>query len=647
MVTSGGLKLLRSTWQAWKKLIGQPDNLHEAFVRTENQRGVYIELDQSDRDDVELYDMANHGQPAAESHGTRTISRREYNRAVYGDSIAEGSFDSKPSLPDNSTVDEPTEDEKHTLRKVPDKLPHSAFMVAIVELCERSAFYGLSGPFQNYIANKYHDPNGLPGAIGLNQAGATGLTNFFQFWCYITPIIGAVVADQYLGKYLTIVYFSVIYIAGLIILFVTSLPFVIERGAALGGLIAAMAVIGLGTGGIKANVSPLIAEQYTNTRATIRVLKSGERVIVDPAITIQRIYMIFYLCINLGSLSPIITTNLEKHVGFWSAYLVPLKLFVLGFFVLISGKKHYVVRPPRGSIIIDCFHALLIALRNHGDIDAARPSTLPGRSVNWDEQFISELKIAIAGCKVFLFYPFYWVVCIQMSNNFVSQAGQMELHGIPNDVMQNIDPITIIIFIPILDRVVYPALRRLGIQFKPMTRIFFGFLLGSAAMAYAAVVQHMIYSRAPCYDTPLVCTAGLNVDGSYAPNKIHVAAQTPAYFFIALSEIFAAVTGLEYAFTKAPTSLKSFVMSLFLLTNAFGAALAAAISPLSVDPKLVWMYAGLSVACFVAGMVFWRLYSRYNSTEEECSELEKIPKSPEPFRVTRRSFEDSREDREE
>lgn len=53
-----------------------------------------------------------------------------------------------------------------------------------------------------------------------------------------------------------------------------------------------MIIIGLGTGGIKSNVSPLIAEQYNETKQKIRVQKNGERVIVDPAITIQRIYMV-------------------------------------------------------------------------------------------------------------------------------------------------------------------------------------------------------------------------------------------------------------------------------------------------------------------------------------------------------------------
>jgi POT family proton-dependent oligopeptide transporter len=96
-----------------------------------------------------------------------------------------------------------------------------------------------------------------------------------------------VIADQYLGKYWTIVYFAIIYAAGILVLFATSLPVAIEHGAALPGLIIAMIVIGVGTGGIKSNVSPLIAEQFTGTKAFVRTLSGGERVIVDPGITIQ------------------------------------------------------------------------------------------------------------------------------------------------------------------------------------------------------------------------------------------------------------------------------------------------------------------------------------------------------------------------
>lgn len=503
---------------------------------------------------------------------------------------------------------QPTEVELKTLRHVSDDLPWSAFLVAIVELCERFTYYGLSGPFQNYIANSYHDANGLPGAIGLGQHGATALTNFFQFWCYVTPVLGAVVADQYLGKYWTIYWSAVVYVVGIVILFLTSLPSAINDGFALFGLVSAMLVIGLGTGGIKSNVSPLIAEQYRGTEAFVKKLKGGEKIIVSPEVTIQRIYMIFYMCINVGSLSSLITTTMEMKVGFWSAYLLCLCMFIVGYVTLIAGKKRYVLHPPRGSVIP---HALKICWTglSKGCLNAADPDRLDpsGRriTVPWDSTLVHDVRQALSACKVFAFYPIYWCVYSQTMNNFISQAGQMQLHGIPNDIMQNVDPITILMFIPLCDALLYPTLRSAGIPFGPMSRITTGFFLAACAMFYAAWVQHLIYTSPPCYDAPRACDAALRLDGTYAPNDVHVAIQTPAYLFIGLSEIFASVTGLELAFTRAPPSMKSFVMSLFLLTNAFGSVLGAGVSPFAVDPQLSWMYLGLATVCLTTGCIFW------------------------------------------
>lgn len=78
-----------------------------------------------------------------------------------------GTLDSSSIVSSESEI--PTEEELRTLRKVSDKLPWSAFIVALVELCERFAFYGLSGPFQNYIQNPYGDPK-VPGALGKLRA---------------------------------------------------------------------------------------------------------------------------------------------------------------------------------------------------------------------------------------------------------------------------------------------------------------------------------------------------------------------------------------------------------------------------------------------------------------------------------------------
>ena len=77
----------------------------------------------------------------------------------------------------------PTEEERKTLRHIGDPLPKAAFLVAVVELCERFTYYGAQGLFQNYIQRPLDGSQGR-GALGMGHQGATGLNTFFQFWCY-------------------------------------------------------------------------------------------------------------------------------------------------------------------------------------------------------------------------------------------------------------------------------------------------------------------------------------------------------------------------------------------------------------------------------------------------------------------------------
>ncbi|KAF2103817.1 PTR2-domain-containing protein [Rhizodiscina lignyota] len=519
--------------------------------------------------------------------------------------------------------EEPTEHENRHLRHVSEKFPLAIFLVAFIELCERFTYYGISGLFQNYAQRPLDGSEGR-GALGMGHQGATGLTTFFQFWCYVTPIIGAIIADQYLGRYLTILIFCVVYIVGLLILFLTSLPVALQHGAGLGGFITAVIVIGLGTGGIKSNVAPLIADQYKRRNMAVHTLaKTGERVILDPNLTIQRIYMLFYFCINIGCLALLATPYMERLVGFWSAYLLGFLMFLCGLAVLVLGKKLYTVTPPQGSVITDAFRAMWIMIRNRNS-DAPKPSFTGQRvgnpNIRWDDKFIDELKRALIACRVFVFYPIYWVCYGQFSGNFVSQAGQMRGHGIPNDLMQNFDPIAIIVFVPLLDRLIYPLLLRLRIRYPPINRITTGFWVAGLAMAYAAIVQHIIYTKPPCYSAPL-CDASLDASGVAQGNNVHIAIQAPAYMLIGISEVFASVTGLEYAYTKAPPSMKSFVQSMYLLTNAFGSAIGEALVPVLVDPKVLWMYVGLAFTSFITGCVVWLLFHKYNKTEEELNAL--------------------------
>ncbi|ORX54592.1 PTR2-domain-containing protein [Hesseltinella vesiculosa] len=508
----------------------------------------------------------------------------------------------------------PTEEDWKELPEVSDAVPTSAYLVVLIEFCERFTYYGLSGPFQNYVQypNPPSYPAEQPGAIGKGHQTATALTTFFTFWCYITPIIGAVIADQFLGKYKTIVYFALIYLVGLLILTLTSIPSAMASGASFPGFIVAIIIIGLGTGGIKSNVSPLVAEQYSAKSAYVKTQTNGKRVIVTPQATYQRLFSLFYFSINVGSLSAIATTEMEKNIGFWPAYLLPTCMFVPCVIVVILGRKKYVQTPPRGSVFVEAGRLFWMSMfKVKGGLEACKPSNLVQNyphmvsKATWDDVFVDELRRALRACIVFCWFPFYWLCYSQMTNNLVSMASTMLTGNVPNDIMQNIDPIVLIIFIPIMDQIGYPVLRRIGFPLGPITRMSIGFFFASVAMAYSAGIQSMVYNTAPYYDQPT------------GQNWISAAYIIPAYVFIGLSEIFASITGLEYAYKKAPQSMKSIVMALFLFSNCFASILSFALVPVTYDPKMTWVYTGIAVCAFVCSILMYICHRKNDTFDVE------------------------------
>jgi POT family proton-dependent oligopeptide transporter len=117
------------------------------------------------------------------------------------------------------------------------------------------------------------------------------------------PLFGAYVADTHWGRFKTISWSVGIAMIGHIIMIVSSVPGVIEKpNQAVAAFAVCLIVTGIGTGGFKANISPLVAEQYKRTKMFVTTTKTGEKVIVDPVLTTSRIYMYFYLFINIGAL---------------------------------------------------------------------------------------------------------------------------------------------------------------------------------------------------------------------------------------------------------------------------------------------------------------------------------------------------------
>ncbi|KAJ6535213.1 hypothetical protein DFH09DRAFT_1325047 [Mycena vulgaris] len=181
---------------------------------------------------------------------------------------------------------------------------------------------------------------------------------------------------------------------------------------------------------------PLVAEQYRRTKLFVRTTSSGEKVTVDPVLNISRVY------------SQIEMTCSERYVGFWLDYTLPMVVFLLFSIMLFFGRNYYVRSPLTGSV-----PAMALRLSRN---------------------------------------PIYRALSF-LNNNLTSQAATMFTGNVPNDVLSNLDPFAFIIFIPICDLVICPALRRSGIRFTQLKKITAGFITGCAAMIWAAVVRQYIY----------------------------------------------------------------------------------------------------------------------------------------------------------
>ncbi|PHH81907.1 hypothetical protein CDD82_7598 [Ophiocordyceps australis] len=589
-----------------------------------------------------------------EGTGLDTLASNEKSADAVSAPPAQAYHDSRNGESTAGSMDQlevPSQDDLATLRRVPNKIPLKLFTIAFIELCERFSYYGSTVVFTNFIQQPL--PPGSttgasvkqPGALGMGQRASTGITTFNQFWQYLMPLFGAWVADAKWGRFKTIFSALGVNLTGHLILIVAAIPpVIVHQGASLACLIIAIITIGVGTGGFKPNVSCLIVEQLGDQHMFIKTLKSGERVIVDPAVTTERIYNWFYFFINVGALVGQITmVYAEQYVGFYLSFTLPTIMLSLCPLVMVWGRKRYIRREPAGSVLVPALRAWFFAQRGRWSINPVRtwrnmhdgtfwdsikpsrftPETRP-RWMTFDDAWIDELRRGFSACAVFCWYPIFWLGYNQINNNLVSQAAVLQRHGVPNDILSNLNPFSLLIFIPLNDFLIYPALRKAGFRLTPIRKITAGFYVSCAAMIWAAVVQHFIYSRSVCGDHASGTMP--SPDGSGAtvkcpPVDINVWAQTGSYVLIALAEVFASITSLEYAYSKAPRNMRSMVQAVALFMTSFAAAIGQALVGLASDPLLVWNYAVVAILAFVAGTCFYFQFRNLDVDEDQLNEL--------------------------
>ncbi len=374
--------------------------------------------------------------------------------------------------------------------------PGLSYLIAN-EAAERFSFYGMRAILVVFMTDYLMSHDGSLATMG--DAEARSYFHLFTSAVYFLPAIGALIADVFWGKYKTIITLSLVYCLGHGVLALDHT----RMGLALG-----LTLIAIGSGGIKPCVSAHLGDQFGAMNRPLMGKAFGW----------------FYFAINFGAfLSTIITPWLLNHYGPHAAFGAPGFLMLLATFFFWVGRLEYAHIPPSGMDVVQ-------ELFSHNGI----------RTI---------LKLS----GVYLFVAFFWALYDQTGSAWVLQAKHMDRHWmgiewLPSQI-QAINPILIMLFIPLFSYVIYPAIHRI-FSLTALRKISIGFFVTVLAFALSAEIERHI-------------SAGAH------PN---IGWQLLAFAIITGAEVMVSITCLEFSYTQAPKTLKSFVMALFLLSVSLGNA---------------------------------------------------------------------------
>ncbi|TRZ20688.1 hypothetical protein HGM15179_006412 [Zosterops borbonicus] len=376
--------------------------------------------------------------------------------------------------------------------------PVSIFFIVINEFCERFSYYGMKAVLTLYFTRFLH----------WDENFATAIYHTFVALCYLTPILGAIIADSWLGKFKTILYLSIVYAIGQTVLSVGSISDLTDRNQdgspdnvavnialSMVGLI----LIALGTGGIKPCVSAFGGDQFEDDQEKQR----------------STFFSLFYLSINAGSLlSTLITPTLRasqcgihaKQECYPLAFGVPAILMAVALVVFVIGSKMYKKVKPQGNVILEVSKCVGFAIKNRlrhcGKEFPKREHWLDWASEKYDKQLIAQTKMVLRVLFLYIPLPMFWAVFDQQGSRWTLQATAMDgdfgFHIQP-DQMQIVNPILIVIMVPVVDSLVYPLIRKCKLNFTPLKKMTVGMFLGSLAFVAAALVQVQIDKTYPVF----------------------------------------------------------------------------------------------------------------------------------------------------
>ncbi|CAB1433190.1 unnamed protein product [Pleuronectes platessa] len=377
--------------------------------------------------------------------------------------------------------------------------PLSIFFIVVNEFCERFSYYGMRAVLVLYF--KYF--------LQWDDDLATSIYHVFVALCYLTPILGAIVADSWLGKFKTIIYLSIVYAIGQVTMAVSAIHDITDtdRDGTPNNLtfhivlsMLGLFLIALGTGGIKPCVAAFGGDQFNDNQEKQR----------------RTFFSVFYLCINGGSLlSTIITPILRaqtcgifiKEKCYSLAFGVPAALMVVALLVFISGSGMYYKAEPEGNIMLDVCKCIGFAIKNRY---RHRSKRYPKKQhwMDWAEAkysklLIAQIKMVLKVLFLYIPLPMFWTLFDQKGSRWTLQATNMDgdfgLLVIQPDQMQTVNPILILTLVPIMDSVLYPLIKKCGLNFTPLRRMTVGMLMAAIAFVCAALVQIQIDTTLPTF----------------------------------------------------------------------------------------------------------------------------------------------------
>ncbi|WWD05233.1 hypothetical protein V865_003306 [Kwoniella europaea PYCC6329] len=512
---------------------------------------------------------------------------------------------------------QPTASQSSRLRHVPGEVPWTAYAIALVELAERASYYGVGGLFPNFVQRPLPaggpgtgapPPNSqlTPGALGMGLQVSTALSVIFSLLAYTTPLLGGILADIRWGKFKAIAVGTGIAGIAHVLSVYAALPSLLQSGGAFLPFLMGLLLLGGSAGLIKANIAPMMAEQYIPSSNYVETLPNGEKVIIDREATIQKIMSAYYGSINIGAFIAISSTFAEKYVGFWLAFLIPGLIFLIMPFILHLTYPHLVPSPkPSSSTLIDTYHQARTYLSSSQHI---RYKLEEDDSIDHGDDIDEhDFGKIIQACKFFSFFIIYNIADGGLNALLTSLDGSMTTNGVPNDFLGHANPLVIVVSIPLLNRYVYPYFAVKRIAFGPLKRVIVGFLLAAAGMAWAAIIQHAVYQTSPCGYQATTCEEGSGV------SPLSAWLVLPSFILSGLSESFAVVSAMEIGYMLSPPSLRSIINSLFLFTQALSAMSILIFLPIMKDPYLVWPFVITTIITLIATWFVWRLFSQLDN----------------------------------